>query len=225
MVVSRAGSAEKVLIDAIRERGLSAQLCAVISNCADFNGLAYATNAGIPGNMLDHRAFPSRAEFDRALEALITPYAPEFVVLAGFNRILSPEFVDRYRGRLLKIQPSLLPTFRGLRPVDQALAAGAGQHGATIHFVTPEVDSGPAVLQACVPVHGGNPCCTGAGTGTTTSAGSSSLVRGRPVALDRRPVKAGRPATQGTGAPVNNARYLKAHWRMKASGSIRLARC
>jgi phosphoribosylglycinamide formyltransferase-1 len=152
MVVSRAGSSVKALIDAIRERGLPAQLCAVISNCSDSNGLAYAANAGIPGHVLDHRAFPSRAEFDRALEALIAPYTPELVVLAGFNRILSPEFVDRYRGRLLNIHPSLLPAFRGLHPVDQALAAGAGEHGATVHFVTPEVDSGPAVLQARVPV-------------------------------------------------------------------------
>jgi phosphoribosylglycinamide formyltransferase-1 len=152
MVVSRAGSSVKALIDAIRERGLPAQLCAVISNCSDSNGLAYAANAGIPGHVLDHRAFPSRAEFDRALEALIATYTPELVVLAGFNRILSPEFVDRYRGRLLNIHPSLLPAFRGLHPVDQALAAGAGEHGATVHFVTPEVDSGPAVLQARVPV-------------------------------------------------------------------------
>lgn len=151
MVVSRAGSTVKALIDAIRERGLPAQLCAVISNCSDSNGVAYAVSAGIPAHVLDHRAFPSRAEFDRALEALIAPYAPELLVLARFNRILTPEFVERFRGRLLNVHPSLLPAFRGLHPVDRALAAGVAQHGATVHFVTPVVDSGPAVLQARVP--------------------------------------------------------------------------
>ncbi len=152
MVVSRAGSDAGALIDAIRERGLPVRLCAIISNCPDSNALAYAASAGIPSHVLDHRAFPSRAEFDRALEALITPYSPELVVLAGFNRILTPEFVNRFEGRLLNAHPSLLPAFRGWRPIERALAAGVAEHGATVHFVTPVIDSGPAVLQARVPV-------------------------------------------------------------------------
>lgn len=150
MIVSRAGGSLQAVIDAIRTRNLPAEIRAVIGNCRASNGLAHAAAAGIPAHVLDHRAFPSRAEFDQALEALIDPYAPELVVLARFNRILTPEFVDHYRGRLLNIHPSLLPAFRGLHPVEQALAAGAAELGATVHFVTPEVDSGPLVLQARV---------------------------------------------------------------------------
>jgi len=152
MVVSHAGSHVRALIDAIRQHSLTARLCAVISNCPGSNGLAYAANAGIPAHVLDHRTFPSRVEFDRALDALITLYTPELVALAEFNRILTPEFVNRFRGRLLNVHPSLLPAFRGWHPIEQALAAKAAEHGATVHFVTADVDSGPAVLQARVPV-------------------------------------------------------------------------
>jgi phosphoribosylglycinamide formyltransferase-1 len=152
VIISRAGSHVRALIDAIRNDRLPARIRAVIGNCPDAGGLAYAADVGIPAHRLDHRAFPSRMEFEHALATLIDSYAPGLIVLAWFNRILTPEFVERYRGRLLNIHPSLLPAFRGFHPIEQALSAGAAEHGATVHFVTPEVDGGPRIVQARVPV-------------------------------------------------------------------------
>lgn len=125
---------------------------AVISNRADAAGLELARTRGIPTEVVEHRAFPERAAFDAALAAAIEVYAPAAVALAGFMRILTPGFVARFDRRLLNIHPSLLPAFPGLDTHARALAAGVKVHGATVHFVTAELDHGPIVIQAAVPV-------------------------------------------------------------------------
>lgn len=124
----------------------------VISNRPDAAGLVYARERGLATAVVDHREFPTRAEFDAALAAEIDAHRPDVVVLAGFMRILGEPFVNRFAGRLLNIHPSLLPAFPGVHTHAQALAAGIKIHGCTVHFVTPALDSGPIVIQAAVPV-------------------------------------------------------------------------
>lgn len=127
-------------------------VAAVISNRADAAGLAAAKERGIATRVVDHRGHATREAFDAALATEIDRFAPRAVALAGFMRILSPGFVERYRGRLLNIHPSLLPAFPGLDTHARALAAGVKLHGCTAHFVTAELDQGPIVAQAAVPV-------------------------------------------------------------------------
>lgn len=142
-----------------RERWQSrfgARIAAVVSNKADAKGLVFAKERGIATHVLDHKAFPSREAFDDALAALIdlynTPTDPVLVVLAGFMRILTPGFVDRYAGRLTNIHPSLLPAFTGLHTHQRAIDAGCKYAGCTVHMVTAELDHGPILEQAVVPV-------------------------------------------------------------------------
>lgn len=149
VLISGSGSNLQALIDAT---GLGFEIRAVISNVPDAFGLKRAEAAGIPARVLDHHGYPNRATYDAALAELIDSFAPGLVVLAGFMRILTPRFVNHYRGRLLNIHPSLLPKFRGLHTHARALEAGESVHGASVHFVTPELDGGPVVLQAEVPV-------------------------------------------------------------------------
>lgn len=130
-----------------------ARIAAVISNRPDAGGLAFAAEHGIATLALDHKAFADRTAFDTALAAAIDAYAPDLVVLAGFMRVLTEDFVRRYEGRLLNIHPSLLPSFPGLHTHRRALEAGVRVHGATVHFVTATLDCGPIVIQAVVPVH------------------------------------------------------------------------
>lgn len=140
------------------ERTLGARIVAVLSNRQDAGGLALARAQGIATGVLDHRQFASREEFDTALAALIDQHSPALVVLAGFMRILSAGFVQHYAGRLVNIHPSLLPAFTGLHTHARALAAGCTVAGATVHQVTAELDAGPIVDQAVVPVlHGDTP--------------------------------------------------------------------
>ena len=134
------------------ERKLGVRVAAVLSNWADAGGLAFAQARGIVAQVLDHKGFGSREAFDAELARRIDGYAPDLVVLAGFMRILSPGFVDHYRGRLLNIHPSLLPAFPGLHTHERALAAGCKFVGATVHQVTSELDVGPILEQAVVPV-------------------------------------------------------------------------
>lgn len=129
-----------------------ARIAAVISNRPGAGGLDIARAHGIPTRVVDHTAFAGREPFDRALMAAIDAHAPDWVVLAGFMRVLGHDFVLHYAGRLLNIHPSLLPLFPGLHTHERALAAGMRVHGATVHFVTPDLDSGPIVAQAVVPV-------------------------------------------------------------------------
>lgn len=139
-------------MEALLAAGLPARCAAVISNEPGAAGLDAARARGVATSVVDHRAFPSREAFDTALAAEIDRHAPDLVALAGFMRVLTPAFVQRYRGRLLNIHPSLLPAFPGLATHRRALAAGVRFHGCTVHFVEPEVDSGPIVIQAAVPV-------------------------------------------------------------------------
>lgn len=125
---------------------------AVISHRADAAGLHYATTAGIATAVLAHQNYPSRETFDQALQACIDTYQPQAVVLAGFMRILSPQFVQHYQGRLLNIHPSLLPKFKGLHTHQRALAAGEREHGASVHFVTEDLDGGPVIAQVRIPI-------------------------------------------------------------------------
>lgn len=131
---------------------LNAQVAAVLSNRADAQGLDFAKNYGIPTQVLDHKTFASREDFDAALMAEIDRHAPDLVVLAGFMRILTPGFVAHYAGRLLNIHPSLLPAFPGLNTHQRAIDAGCRFAGATVHQVTAELDHGSILAQAVVPV-------------------------------------------------------------------------
>jgi phosphoribosylglycinamide formyltransferase 1 len=131
---------------------LGAAVVAVISNRADAPGLEVAQRAGVATAVVDHRSFATRQEFDHALAAEIDRHQPALVLLAGFMRVLTPEFVRRYEGRLINIHPSLLPLFPGLKTHQRALDAGVRVHGATVHFVSDQVDSGGIIAQAVVPV-------------------------------------------------------------------------
>ena len=148
ILISGRGSNMQALIDA----RLPGTCAAVISNRPDAAGLAWAAARGVPTAVVDHKAFPSRAAFDAALAAEIDALGAELVLLAGFMRVLTEDFVRRYEGRLVNIHPSLLPSFPGLHTHEAALAAGVRVHGCTVHFVTPTLDCGPVIVQAAVPV-------------------------------------------------------------------------
>lgn len=150
VLISGSGSNLQAFIDQLHPG--QATIVAVISNRADAYGLQRAANAGIPTAVLDHRGYPDRASYDQALAELIDIHQPELVILAGFMRILTGGFVSRYAGKLLNIHPSLLPRYTGLHTHQRALEAGDAEHGATVHFVTEELDGGPAIMQAHVPV-------------------------------------------------------------------------
>ena len=156
ILISGRGSNMEALI-AERDAGrLPVNIAAVISNRPDAKGLETAAQAGIATRCLDHKAFADRAAFDTALAACIDEFGPDLVVLAGFMRILTPDFVRHYEGRLFNIHPSLLPSFPGLHTHQRALDEGVRIHGCTVHFVTAELDHGPVVIQAAVPVLDGD---------------------------------------------------------------------
>lgn len=140
------------LIEAARADDYPAEIVGVLSNRAAAEGLRIAAAAGIPTRSLAQSQFPDRAGMDAAITAQLEVWNAEIVCLAGFMRILSPEFVDRWLGRMINIHPSLLPLFKGLDPHAQALAAGVSEHGCSVHFVTHGMDEGPVILQARVPV-------------------------------------------------------------------------
>jgi len=152
VLISGNGSNLQAIIDACAAGSINAEIKAVISNRADAFGLQRAEQADIPTHVLEHRLFKDRQAFDSALSELIDRYRPGLVVLAGFMRILTPEFVNHYCGRMLNIHPSLLPDFQGLNTHQRALEAGAKEHGVSIHFVTPELDGGPVVNRASVSI-------------------------------------------------------------------------
>jgi len=139
-------------MEALLEARLPARVAAVISNNPEAGGLATARSRGIDTAVVDHRAYADRAAFDAALAAEIDRHCPDLVVLAGFMRILTASFIERYRGRMMNIHPSLLPAFKGLHTHREALAAGVRIHGCTVHFAAEDVDSGPIIAQAAVPV-------------------------------------------------------------------------
>ena len=156
ILISGGGSNMAAIVERCGVERWPARVAAVISNRADAKGLERASARGIATEVVDHRAFADREAFDSALAQHIDAHSPDLVVLAGFMRILTPGFVRRYEGRLLNIHPSLLPAFPGLHTHRRALAAGCAVHGATVHFVTAELDHGPIVMQAAVPVRAGD---------------------------------------------------------------------
>lgn len=152
VLISGNGSNLQALIDAQRHDELGGEIVAVISNRGDAYGLVRAKEAGIDAVVLPHQEYDDREAYDRALIKVIDRHAPDLIVLAGFMRILTPMFVHRYAGRVLNIHPSLLPAYQGLHTHQRALDDGVAEHGASVHFVTEELDGGPVVMQAVVKV-------------------------------------------------------------------------
>ncbi|KAA3627766.1 MAG: phosphoribosylglycinamide formyltransferase [Proteobacteria bacterium] len=155
-LISGRGSNLQALIDAARQGNLAADLVAVVSNRPHATGLDRAIKAGIETVIIDHENHPDRDSFDRALMQAIDRFSPRLVVLAGFMRILGKDIIDHYADRMLNIHPSLLPKYRGLHTHQRALEAGDTVHGCSVHFVTNELDGGPVVVQAQVPVLNGD---------------------------------------------------------------------
>jgi len=152
VLISGRGSNLLALIDACSAPDFPAEIALVISNSAGAGGLAHAEKAGIPTAVIAHKDFPSREAFDEAMDEELRASGIEFICLAGFMRLLSAKFVARWQGRIVNIHPSLLPAFKGLHVHEQALAAGVSVSGCTVHYVVPELDAGPIILQAEVPV-------------------------------------------------------------------------
>jgi phosphoribosylglycinamide formyltransferase 1 len=156
ILISGRGSNMEAIVRACSNEAWPARVAAVIANRPDAAGLAFAASHGIATAVVDHRQFPDRDSFDAALAQEIDGFAPDLVVLAGFMRVLTAGFVDRYAGRMLNVHPSLLPSFPGLKTHQQALDAGVRLHGASVHFVTSQLDHGPIVAQSAVPVVAGD---------------------------------------------------------------------
>ena len=152
VLISGSGSNLQALIDACKSADYPANVVSVIANKADAYGLTRAQHAQIPALCLSHKDFSSREDYDQALIEKIDVYSPDIVVLAGFMRILTPYFVQHYSGKLLNIHPSLLPKYQGLNTHQRAIDAGDTEHGVSVHFVTEELDGGPVILQAKVPI-------------------------------------------------------------------------
>lgn len=152
ILISGQGSNMQAIIQACQSGACQAEVCAVIASRAETVGLAWAASQGIETIGLAHTAYPSRDAFDMALAEEIDRFSPDYVLLAGFMRVLTPAFVERFSGRLINIHPSLLPSFPGLHTHAQALATGVQSHGCTVHFVTPVLDHGPIIAQGVVPV-------------------------------------------------------------------------
>ena len=156
VLISGRGSNLAALLAAMAAGGLGGTVTTVIANRADAGGLAIAARHGVATRVVEHRSYATRDDFDTALAAAVDATAPDLIVLAGFMRVLGAAFVQRYVGRMLNIHPSLLPAYAGLHTHRRALADGVRVHGCTVHFVTPDVDVGPIVAQAAVPVHDGD---------------------------------------------------------------------
>lgn len=160
VLISGRGSNLQAIIDDGPNPDCPFELCAVISNRPRAAGLERAKQAQIGTQIVDHKSYAGREQFDGALQESIDAYRPGLVVLAGFMRILTPAFIDHYDGRLINIHPSLLPAFPGLDTHQRAIAAGAVEHGASVHFVSSVLDSGPLIIQARVPVLAGDDAAT-----------------------------------------------------------------
>jgi phosphoribosylglycinamide formyltransferase 1 len=156
VLISGRGSNLLALLEACAAPDFPAEIALVVSNRADAPGLAHAGRFGVPAEVVSHRDYPDRESFDRVLSAALEAEGVELVCLAGFMRIFSPWFPTHWANRILNVHPSLLPSFRGLQVHQQAIDAGARVSGATVHLVTPDLDAGPIVAQAAVPVHQGD---------------------------------------------------------------------
>ena len=156
VLISGSGSNLQAFIDACAGNALDAEIAVVLSNKADAQGLVRAAEAGIPTRVIPHGDYESREAFDAAMVNALASFEPELVILAGFMRILTPVFISAWRGRLLNIHPSLLPKYPGLNTHQRAMEAGDSHTGATVHFVTEELDGGPPVLHARVAIAPGD---------------------------------------------------------------------
>lgn len=152
ILISGRGSNMRSIVEAAQQGELDVEIAAVLSNRPGAPGLDFASEAGIDTAVIHHKAYDSRESFDQAMIEAIDKYQPSFVILAGFMRILTEGFVEHYANRLINIHPSLLPKFKGLNTHQRALDARETEHGASVHFVTAELDDGPVILQAKVPV-------------------------------------------------------------------------
>ncbi|MDQ0469038.1 phosphoribosylglycinamide formyltransferase [Labrys wisconsinensis] len=196
VLISGRGSNMAALIEAAKAPGYPAEIVAVLSNRPDAKGLELARAAGLHAEAVDHKAFSSREEFEAALEARLEVHVADIVALAGFMRLMTPSFVERWAGRMINIHPALLPAFKGLHTHERALAAGVRLHGCTVHYVTPGMDEGPIIAQAAVPVLAGD---TADVLGARVLAAEHRLY---PAALARvargeAPIVAGRVAITG----------------------------
>ncbi len=156
VLISGRGSNMRSLVEAARAENFPAEIALVLSNVADAGGLDFAQKQGIATAVVDHKLFGDREGFERAMNETLVAHGVEIVCLAGFMRLLTPWFVEQWRGRMLNIHPALLPSFRGLHTHARALEEGVKIHGATVHFVVPELDAGPIVVQVAVPVLDGD---------------------------------------------------------------------
>ncbi|MCW8932240.1 MAG: phosphoribosylglycinamide formyltransferase [Gammaproteobacteria bacterium] len=152
VLVSGGGSNLQTIIDRIEDKTLNAKICAVICNKPDAYGIERAKKAAIPTEIIDHNQYDNRESFDAELTRCIEKYQPELIVLAGFMRILTDDFVNHFYGKMINIHPSLLPKYRGLHTHKRALEAGDSEHGLSIHYVSAELDGGPVILQKKVPI-------------------------------------------------------------------------
>jgi phosphoribosylglycinamide formyltransferase-1 len=152
ILISGRGSNMSALIAAAKATGYPAEIVCVIANRPDAAGVGVAAAEGIPSQVIDHKAFDSKADFETALAAALDAHGVEIIALAGFMRVLTADFIARYPGRILNIHPSLLPAFKGLDTHERALAAGVKDHGCSVHLVNAELDDGPVLMQAVVPV-------------------------------------------------------------------------
>jgi phosphoribosylglycinamide formyltransferase-1 len=155
ILISGRGSNMSALIEAARAPNFPAEIALVISNRNEAAGLALAKRAGVATAAIDPKIYAGRDEFEGSMQAMLDIHHIELICLAGYMRILGAPFVNRWRGRILNIHPSLLPAYRGLRTHERALADGVAEHGCTVHFVVPELDAGPIVMQARTPVLAG----------------------------------------------------------------------
>lgn len=156
ILISGSGRNQQAIMEACAAGRIPGRVCGVISSRADAHGLERAARAGIPAAVVRPRDYPSKAAYDGALSDHLQAFDPGLIALAGFMRVLGASFVTRYRGRMVNIHPSLLPEYRGLHTHARALAAGDHQHGASIHFVTEELDGGPVIMQGRIAVHDGD---------------------------------------------------------------------
>lgn len=156
VLISGSGSNLQALLDSCATGFIPGKITGVISNKANAFGLKRAEAAGVATAVLSHKGFDSREEYDQALIAAIEQFKPDLIVLAGFMRILTPEFVQHFSGKLLNIHPSLLPKYQGLATHQRAIDAGDTEHGCSVHFVTEQLDGGPVILQAKVPIFPGD---------------------------------------------------------------------
>lgn len=156
VLISGGGSNLQALIDGCNNASINAEIVAVVSNRPAVYGLQRARDAGISASEIDHKKFDSREQFDAALRDMVKAHQPDLVILAGFMRILTPVFLTEFNGKLLNIHPSLLPKYAGLNTHQRAIDAGDATHGVTVHFVTEQLDGGPPVIQASVPIKRGD---------------------------------------------------------------------